>query len=76
MDTLKVILLQGIRDEWIDVLNLTGKGDISHLPYPKICDLWKNISREKSKYGKGPRDAISRVNKSSTGRVSREEIGN
>jgi hypothetical protein len=30
LDTLKVILLHGIRDEWIDVLNLMGKGDISH----------------------------------------------
>jgi hypothetical protein len=35
-----------------------------------------HISRGKSKYGKGPRDAISRVNKSATDGVSREEIGN
>jgi hypothetical protein len=34
LDTLKVILVHGIRDEWIDVLNITGKGDISHLTYP------------------------------------------
>jgi hypothetical protein len=34
LDTLKVILLRGIIDEWIDVLNLMGKGDISHLNYP------------------------------------------
>jgi hypothetical protein len=33
LDTLKVILLRGIRDEWIDVLNLMVKGDISHLTY-------------------------------------------
>ena len=63
LDTLKVIFLRGIRDEWIDVLNLMGKGDISHLTYPKICDLCMHISRRKSKYGKGPRDSISRVNK-------------
>jgi hypothetical protein len=53
-----------------------GKGDISHLTYPEICDLCKHISRGKSKYGKGPRDSISRVNKSSIGGVSREDIGN
>jgi hypothetical protein len=33
LDTLNVILLRGIRDEWIDVFNLTGKEDISHLTY-------------------------------------------
>jgi len=34
LDTLKIILLHGIRDEWIHVLNSMGKGDISHLTYP------------------------------------------
>jgi hypothetical protein len=43
-DTLKAIFLRGIRDEWIDILNIMGKGDISHLTYPKICELFKNIS--------------------------------
>ena len=65
MDTLKVILLRGIRDGWIDVINLMGKGDISHLTYPEICNLCKR-----------PRDSISRVNKSATSGVSRVDISN
>jgi len=76
LDTLKVIFLRRNIDEWINVLNLMGKGYISHLTYPKICDLCKHISRWKSKYGKGPKDAISRVNKSTTNGVSRTDIDN
>jgi hypothetical protein len=55
LDTLKV-----------NVLNLMGKGDISHLTYPEICDLCMN-----SKYGKGPRE-----DKSAIHGVSRVDIGN
>jgi len=53
-----------------------GKGDISHLTYLEICDLCKHISWGKSKYCKGPRDVISKVNKLVDNGVSRAEIGN
>lgn len=32
-ETLKVILLKSIRDEWIDLFNLMGKGDVSQLSF-------------------------------------------
>jgi len=32
-ETLKALLLKSIRDEWIDVLNFMGKGDISQLSF-------------------------------------------
>ena len=35
-DTLKALLLKTIRDEWIDILNMMGKGDISQLSLPDI----------------------------------------
>jgi len=35
-DTLKACLLKSIRDEWIDGLNMMGKGDISQLPLNDI----------------------------------------
>jgi hypothetical protein len=34
LETLKIIFLRGIKDEWVDVLNLMGKGDVSQLTYP------------------------------------------
>ena len=76
-DTLKALLLKKIRDEWIDILNMMRKGDISQLSLPDIGELCINISRGKSKILKGPRDpALARVNKSTTGTVSRAKIGN
>jgi len=76
-DTLKDLLLKSIRDEWIDILNMTGKGDISQLPLNDIGELCVHLSRGKSKTGKRPRDpSLVRVNKSTTGSVSRAKIGN
>ena len=76
-ETLKALLLKAIRDEWIDILNMMGKGDISQLPLHDIAELCVHLSRGKSKTGKGPRDpSLIRANKSATGSVSRAEIGN
>ena len=76
-ETLKALLLKAIRDDWIDILNMMGKGDISQLPLSDIAELCTHISRGKSKTQKGPRDpSLLRANKSATGSVSRAEIGN
>ena len=76
-ETLKALILKAIRDEWIDILNMMGKGDISQLPLRDITELCVHLSRGKSKTGKGPRDpSLIRANKSATGSVSREKIGN
>jgi len=75
--TLKYLLLKAIRDEWIDILNMMGKGDISQLPLSDIGELRVHLSRGKSNTGKGPRDpSLVRVNKSAIGSVSRVEIVN
>jgi len=76
-ETLKALLLKAIRDEWIDILNMMGKGDISQLSLNDIADLCIHLSRGKSKTKTGPRDpSLIRANKSATGSVSRAEIGN
>ena len=76
-DTLKALLLKAIRDEWIDILNMMGKGDISQLPLSDIGELGVHLSRGKSKTRKGTRDpSVVRVSKSTTRSVSRAEIGN
>ena len=38
-DVLKIILLQGIREDCLDMLNLLGKGDISKESFDHIVDL-------------------------------------
>ena len=76
-ETLKALLLKSIRDEWIDLLNLMGKGDISQLSFGEICELYIHISRGKAISRKNPRDPLlSRINKSAAGIVSRAELGN
>ena len=76
-ETLKDLFLKAIRDEWIDILNMMGKGDISQFPLNDLGELCVHLSRGKSKTGKGPRDpSLVRVNKSATGSVSRAKIGN
>ena len=46
-DNLKYLLLKYIRDEWIDILNMMGKGDISQLPLFDIGELCIHLSRGK-----------------------------
>lgn len=76
-ENLKDILLKAIRDEWIGIINMMGKGDISQLPLSDIGELCVHLSRGKSKIGKGPRDhSLVRENKSATRSLSRAEIGN
>jgi hypothetical protein len=53
MDIVKTIFLRGIKYESIDLLNLMGLGDVSHLSFERICDLCRNYSRSKAKSGNG-----------------------
>lgn len=38
-NTFKTLLLNTIRNEWIDLLNLVGEGDDSQLSFQDICKL-------------------------------------
>lgn len=61
--------------DWSSQFN--GKGYVSQLSFDEICELWKHISRGRTKYGKNPRDPVmSRVSKSTSRTISREELGN
>ena len=51
-ETLKYLLLKYIRDEWINLLNLMGKGYISQLSFGDICELFIHISIGKARSGK------------------------
>ena len=44
-NTMKTIFLKGIKDEYIDILNLMGSGDISLLPFNNIGILCRKYSR-------------------------------
>ena len=52
LDVIKIILLHGIREEFLDMLNLLGKGDILKESFEKIVELCKRYSRESSRNNK------------------------
>ena len=75
-DTLKILLLRGMRDDFIDLLNLMGVGDVSLLKYVEICDHCRRYSRNSSRSGRGIRDIVNMNTKTSREGVSRMDTGN
>ena len=75
-DTLKIILLRGIKDDCIDLLNLIGAGDVSLLKYVEISDHYRRYSRNASRRGRGIRDTLIMTTKTSREGFSRMEIEN
>jgi hypothetical protein len=76
-DILKTILLKGVRDDYLDMLNMLGKWDISKESYDEIVNLCKICSRGASRNRSNSMDTtFSRVQKSASGGAMRAELGN
>ena len=75
-DILKTILLKGVRDDCLDMLNMLGKGDISKESYDEIVNLCKRCSRGAANKSKRKDSTYSRVQKSASGGATRTEISN
>jgi hypothetical protein len=74
---LKTILLKGERDDYLDMLNMLGKGDISKESYDEIFNLCKICSRGATRNRSNNRDTtFSRVQKLASGGATRNKIGN
>ena len=52
LDVLKIILLHGIREDFLDMLNLLGKGDIPKESFENVIVLCKRYSRGSSRNNK------------------------
>ena len=79
LDILNIILLHGIREDFLSMLNLLGKGDISKESFEKIVELCRRYSRGSSgtnKRDKLEQDVFEKTQKSSNGGATQEEIGN
>lgn len=74
VDLIRTIFIKGIRDEYLDDLNLMGKGDISNLPFDEIVDLCQKYSSSRERNGR--RSMTSKITKSGTGNITRAELGN
>ena len=71
LDVLKIILLRGIRDDFLDMLNLLGKEHISKRYY-----RGSSRNNRQDKQDKLERDIFDRTQKSSNGGATYAEIGN
>jgi hypothetical protein len=76
-DILKTILLKGVREDCLNILNMLGKEDIYKESYEDIVDLCKRCSRGSTKNRSATKDTtFSRVHKLANGGATREKIGN
>jgi len=48
-DIIHTIFLEGINDEYVDILNLMGSGDILTLPFEKIVEMCRKYSKGRDK---------------------------
>jgi len=69
-------MIKGMKDQWIETLNIMGKSNICQEDYANIIDLCIRCSRGSTILKPARRDAITRDNKASGGSVTRAEIGN
>ena len=58
-EILKTLLLKGIKDEFLEILNMIGKDDAFQWSYDDVCELCIRYSKGTSKVGKNSRDVCS-----------------
>ena len=75
-NVLKTTLIRGMKDQWVETLNIMGKGDIYQESYVDIIDLCIRSSRGNTRLKSAERDMITRDNKTSSEGVTRADIGN
>lgn len=75
-NVLKTTLIKGLKDQWIETLNIMDKGDIYQEEYANIINLCIRCSRGTTRLKSVERDMITRDSKISGGSTTRIEISN
>jgi hypothetical protein len=65
-DSLKLVLLRGVREYLMETLNLLSNGDIYQLDYDDIKRIFKNHSRYSRKKGRSSRGLIPQYSNPTT----------
>jgi hypothetical protein len=65
-----------MKDEWVETLNLMGKGDIYQETYDNIVQLCIRCSQGSSRTRSGIQAPLTRNNNITSGGVTRAEVGN
>jgi len=75
-NTIRTIFLRWILYESINMLNLMGVGDVSQVTFAEISEICRRYSWSQARSGKGFRGTFSKVTKSTTSGVTRDESRN
>ena len=75
-NVLKIALIRGMKEQWIETLNITGKGDIYQENFADIIDLCIRSSRGSTRIKQTKYDRFVKDNKISIEGVTRVELGN
>eukprot|EP00253_Pinus_taeda_P025718 PITA_25718 len=75
-NVLKTTLIRGMKEQWIETLNIMGKGDIYQEIFADIIDLCIRSSRGSTRIKPAEHDRFARENKISSEGVTHVEIGN
>lgn len=75
-NVLKTTLIRGMKEQWIETLNIMGKGDIYQENFADIIDLCIRSSRGSARLKPAEHDRFVRDNRISAEGVTRAEIGN
>lgn len=75
-NVLKSTMIRGMKYQWVETLNIMGKGDIYQEKYNNIIDLCIKCSRVSTSLKPFRCDVSPRDSKTSGGSITRSEIGN
>lgn len=75
-EIVKIILIKGMRDEYINTLNLLGKGDITREPYDEVVQLCQRCCRGSARNHTTTSNPSANVLKTTNSGETRAEIGN
>jgi hypothetical protein len=75
-EVIKDTLIKGMKDEWVETLNLIWKGDIYQETYDNIVQLCIMFSHESTRTRSGMQAPLTRNINIASGGVTREEVGN
>jgi hypothetical protein len=75
-EVLKATLIKGMKDEWVETLNLMGKGDIYQENYDNIILLCIRCSQGHTWTKSGMRSSLTINSNITSGGVTRAEVGN
>ena len=73
-NVLKTTMIKGMKDQWVETLNIMGKGDIYQEYYGNIIDLCIRCSKGSTRLKPAGRDVITIDSKASGGSITRVEI--